>query len=70
VVLAHCARAKGDRPRAERLYRRALAIDEAAYGPAHPETLTDVRTLAEFLRQTGRVREAAVLEMRLPPDSR
>ena len=32
TILAFCWRAKGERAQAERLYRRALAIDEAAYG--------------------------------------
>jgi tetratricopeptide (TPR) repeat protein len=65
MILALCWRAKGDRVRAERLYRRALAIDEAAYGAAHPETLNDVKNLAEFLRETGKTAEAAALEKRL-----
>lgn len=66
TILAYGWRAKRDRVRAERLYRRALAIDEAAYGAEHPETLNDVRNLAEFLRESGKTAEAAVLEKRLP----
>ena len=66
MILAFCWRAKGDRVRAERLYRRALAIDEAAYGATHPETLNDVKNLAEFLREIGKTAEAASLEKRLP----
>jgi tetratricopeptide (TPR) repeat protein len=65
TILAHGLRAKGDFVQAERSYRRALAIDERAYGHAHGQTLEDVRTLAEFLRERGRVQEAAVLEKRL-----
>jgi tetratricopeptide (TPR) repeat protein len=66
LILAFCWRAKGDRGRAERFYRRALAIDEAAYGPDHPETLGDVKNLAEFLREIGKTAEADRLEKRLP----
>jgi tetratricopeptide (TPR) repeat protein len=65
TILALCWRAKGQRVRAERLYRRALAIDEAFYGAKHPETLNDVSNLAEFLREIGRPGEAAILEKRL-----
>jgi tetratricopeptide (TPR) repeat protein len=65
-IVALCWRAKGDNTRAERWYRRALAIDEAAYGTTHPETLSDVKNLAEFLRDTGKNAEAAALEKRLP----
>ena len=65
TILAYCWRAKDDRARAERFYRRALAIDEAAYGAEHPETLNDVKNLAEFLREIGKTSEAALLEKRL-----
>ena len=65
MILASCWQAKGNRLRAERLYRRALAVDEKALGPEHPETLNDVRNLAEFLREGGRAKEAAELEKRL-----
>jgi hypothetical protein len=44
------------------LLTRALAIDKAALGPGHPQTLRDVRKLASLLRQTGRTSEAAQLE--------
>ena len=64
-ILGHGLRAKGDFAGAERNYRRALAIDERANGRRHPQTLDDVRTLAEFLRERGRPREAAALEKRL-----
>ena len=66
LILAFGWRAKGDRARAERFYRRALEIDEAAYGADHSETLIDVKNLAEFLREIGRSAEAAALEKRLP----
>ena len=35
--LADILRAKGDKASAEKLYRRALSIDEAAYGPQYPD---------------------------------
>jgi tetratricopeptide (TPR) repeat protein len=65
TILASGLRAKGDFARAEQNYRRAVAIDERAYGPAHEQTLNDVRALAEFLRERGKTQEAAALEKRL-----
>jgi tetratricopeptide (TPR) repeat protein len=44
------------------LLSRALAIDKAALGPSHPQTLRDVRKLAGLLRETGRTSEARELE--------
>jgi len=44
------------------LLSRALAIDKAALGPSHPQTLRDVRKLASLLRETGRTAEATQLE--------
>ena len=35
---------------AEPLYRRALAIDEASFGPDHPEVATDLNNLARCSR--------------------
>ena len=64
-MLADAFSVQGDRAGAERLYRRALDIDQRALGPNDPETLTDVRNLAEFLRETGRAAEADQLERRL-----
>jgi tetratricopeptide (TPR) repeat protein len=49
---------------AEPLYRRALAIDEKAYGPDHSEVATDLNNLAELLRQTNRLQEAEPLHRR------
>jgi Tfp pilus assembly protein PilF len=40
------------------LYRRALAIDEANYGPDHPNVATDLNNLAGLLRATNRPSEA------------
>jgi tetratricopeptide (TPR) repeat protein len=65
TLLAHALRAKRDIRGAERMYRRALAIDEQAYGPREARTLIDARTLAGFLREIGKRREAAELERRL-----
>jgi len=65
TIYAHGLRAKGDFVRAEQNYRRALAIDERAYGPSQAQTLDDIRMLAEFLRERGKAQEAAVLEKRL-----
>ena len=44
------------------LLSRALAIDKAALGPGHPQTLRDVRKLASLLRETGRTSEARQVE--------
>ena len=65
TILGHGLRDKGDLAGAERNFRRAVAVDERAFGPKHPQTLNDVRTLAEFLRERGKVEEAAALEKRL-----
>ncbi len=70
TILAYGLRAKGDFVRAEQNYRRALAVDERAYGPRHAQTLNDVRTLAEFLRERGKIQEAAVFEKRLASGAR
>jgi hypothetical protein len=37
---------QGELGEAEPLYRRALAIDEASLGPAHPDVATDLNNLA------------------------
>lgn len=67
--LADAQRAAGNRAEAERLYRRALAIDREAYGPEHEETRNDARNLAEFLREGKRAAEAVRVETeyRIPP---
>ena len=38
---------------AEPLYRRALAIDEASYGPDHPRVAIDLANLAGIAAQDG-----------------
>jgi tetratricopeptide (TPR) repeat protein len=40
------------------MLRRALAIDEASYGPDHPNVATDLNNLAPLLRNTNRLSEA------------
>jgi len=65
TILGHGLRNKRDLAGAERNFRRAVAVDERAYGPKHPQTLNHLRTLAEFLRERGKVQEAAALEKRL-----
>ena len=49
---------------AEPLYRRALAIDEASYGPEHPDVARDLNNLAELLRATNRLADAEPLYRR------
>ena len=49
---------------AEPLYRRALAIDEASFGPDHPDVAIRLNNLAELLRATNRLAEAEPLYRR------
>ena len=49
-ILGYAFEVKGDRARAEQMYRLALAIDERAYGAKHAQTLNDSRVLNEFLK--------------------
>ena len=49
---------------AEPLYRRALAIDEALYGPDHPDVATDLNNLAALLYTTNRLVDAEPLYRR------
>jgi tetratricopeptide (TPR) repeat protein len=46
---------------AETLFRRALAIDEASYGPDHPKMAIDLNNLAGLLKDTNRLAEAEPL---------
>ena len=41
-----------------------FAIDEQALGAKNPETLNDVKNLADFLTEIGRQGEARALEQR------
>ena len=49
---------------AEPLYRRALAICEASYGPDHPNVAIGLNNLASLLRATNRLAEAEPLYRR------
>jgi Tetratricopeptide repeat len=49
---------------AEPLYRRALIIDEAAYGPEHPRVAIGLNNLAQLLKVTNRLAEAEPLSRR------
>ena len=49
---------------AETLERRALAIDEASYGPDHPNVARDLNNLVLLLRDTNRLAEAEPLMRR------
>ncbi|MGO9423438.1 tetratricopeptide repeat protein, partial [Roseiarcus sp.] len=49
---------------AEPLYRRALKIDEASYGPDHPDVARDLNNLALLLHSTNRPNEAELLYRR------
>jgi tetratricopeptide (TPR) repeat protein len=50
---------------AEPLLRRALAIDEAAYGATHPSAAAHLNNLALLLRDTNRLEEAEPLFRRM-----
>ena len=49
-ILGYAFEVKGDRVRAEQMYRLALAIDERAYGPKSAQAINDTRALNEFLK--------------------
>ncbi|MEY4354716.1 MAG: hypothetical protein RLZZ609_2957 [Cyanobacteriota bacterium] len=49
---------------AEPLMRRVLAIDEAHYGPSHPNVAIDLNNLAQLLQATNRLAEAEPLMRR------
>jgi hypothetical protein len=49
---------------AEPLMRRALAINEASYGPDHPTVAISLATLAHLLQATNRLGEAEPLSRR------
>jgi tetratricopeptide (TPR) repeat protein len=53
--------AKAVYARADLLFRRALAIDEANLGKDHPTVATDLNNLAELLRATNRLGKAEPL---------
>jgi tetratricopeptide (TPR) repeat protein len=62
--LATLLQAKARYPEAEPLFRRALAIAEASYGPDHPGVATALNNLALLLRATNRLGEAELLYRR------
>ncbi len=53
--------ARGQFDEAERLHRRALAIDEASYGPDHTIVALRLNNLASLLQETNRLGEAEPL---------
>ena len=62
--LARLLDAKALYARAEPLYRRALAIDEASLGKDHPNVATRLNNLATLLHDTNRLGEAEPLMRR------
>ncbi len=55
---------QGKYAQAEPLYKRAIAIDEKALGPEHPNVAMSLENYAALLRKTNREAEAAKLEAR------
>ncbi len=56
--------AQGRYAEAEPLFQRALAIDEKALGPEHPDVAASLENYAALLRQTARADEAERMEAR------
>ncbi len=56
--------AQGRYAEAEPLFQRALAIDEKALGPEHPDVAQSLENYAALLRQTARADEAERMEAR------
>jgi tetratricopeptide (TPR) repeat protein len=56
--------ARANYTQAEPLYRRALAIDEASFGPDHPDVARDLNNLALLLKATNRLSDAEPLYRR------
>ncbi|CAN0434923.1 unnamed protein product [Ectocarpus sp. 12 AP-2014] len=54
-------RAIGKYDEADPLYQRALAIDEKALGPYHPDVASDLNNRAGLLRAQGKYEEAEPL---------
>ncbi|MEI6848255.1 MAG: tetratricopeptide repeat protein [Chlorobiaceae bacterium] len=55
---------QGKDAEAEPMFRRALEIDEKAYGKDHPEIATDLNNLATLLKDQGKYAEAEPLYRR------
>lgn len=73
ATLARGYVAIGDPTHAEPLFQRALAIQETALGPGHPDTRATRQSFAELLRKAHRDQDAETLEARnqafaAPPD--
>ena len=62
--LAEVYRTQGDYTKAEPLFKRALVIREAAFGPDHPDVAFSLDNLATLYRATKRIEEAEKLEQR------
>ncbi len=56
--------AQGRYAEAEPLFQRALAINEKALGPEHPDVAQSLENYAALLRQTARADEAERMEAR------
>jgi tetratricopeptide (TPR) repeat protein len=57
--------ARANYTQAEPLYRRALCIDEANFGPDHPRVAIDLNNLALLLKATNRLSDAEPLSRRV-----
>jgi len=62
--LALYLNARAEHLEAEPLMRRALAIDEKAYGPDHPDVARDLNNLAQLLQDTNGLAEVEPLYRR------
>jgi tetratricopeptide (TPR) repeat protein len=60
IILVNLARYE----EAEPLFRRALAIDEASYGPNHPKVAIKLNNLAQLLQATNHLTEVETLMQR------
>ena len=56
--------AKGQHTNAEPLIRRALAMDEASFGPQHPNVATGLNNFVQLLQDSNRLSEAKPLMRR------
>jgi tetratricopeptide (TPR) repeat protein len=63
--LARLLQATNRMAEAEALYRRALAIDEASFGPNHPDVAGNLNNLAQLLKATNRLAAAEPLMQRV-----
>ena len=71
TISAACCGQQGDLAGARAAFERALAIDEASFGPDHPNVATDVNNLGTVLRDLGDLgRARAAFERALEIDER